>query len=95
MNRRTDTYSKRHDTARTYEELTDMRELRRRLRELTDREAHKCKPCETCKTRQERKDRTRGMIKTLGKWVVGVSFRLGYPLALVYAVVEGHIPMLT
>ena len=47
------------------------------------------------RARQERKNRTRGMVKTLGKWMVGVSFRLGYPLALVYAVVEGYIPMLT
>ena len=95
MNTRTDTYSKRHGTSRTYDQLTDIRALRKQIRELTDRESHECKPCEVCKARQERKSRTRGMVKTLGKWMVGVSFRLGYPLALVYAVVEGHIPMLT
>ena len=82
---------------RTYEQRTEMRELRRNLRELMDREAEarKCKPCEVCKARAERKSRTRGIVKAVGKWAVNTCFRLGYPLALVYAVIEGHIPMLT
>ena len=83
------------DTIRTYEQRTEMRELRRQLRELMDKEAHECKPCEVCKAREERKSRTRGILKAVGKWAVNTCFRLGYPLALVYAVIEGHIPLLT
>jgi len=49
--------------------------------------------CEVCKKRQERKSRRRGMTKTILKWVMGACFRLGYPLALIYAVIEGHIPL--
>ena len=88
------TNTRRHTNEYT-NEREDLRELRRRLRKLTHKEAHECKPCEVCKKREERKSRRRGMVKTMLKWVMGACFRLGYPLALVYAVIEGHIPMLT
>ena len=72
---------------RTYDQRMEMREIRRQLRNLMDREAeaHECKQCEVCKRRQERRSKT----------AVNTCFRLGYPLALVYAVIEGHIPLPT
>ena len=51
--------------------------------------------CEVCKRRQERRSKTRSIAKAIGKWAVNTCFRLGYPLALVYAVIEGHIPLPT
>ena len=82
---------------RTYDQRMEMREIRRQLRNLMDREAeaHECKQCEVCKRRQERRSKARRIVKAIGKWAVNTCFRLGYPLALVYAVIEGHIPLLT
>ena len=82
---------------RTYDQRMEMREIRRQLRNLMDREAeaHECKQCEVCKKRQERRSKARRIVKAIGKWAVNTCFRLGYPLALVYAVIEGHIPLPT